>query len=138
MNPRGSETAEILRAIAETGSFTRAGARLYVSQSAISRQILLLEEELNEPLFIRLGRQVQITPAGDALLQLSHRLFADIRDTCATIMDRQKVLTGTLTMVGGSRWQYGLDCPIHLQRQAPKPPGRAVRPTVTRSVSSRR
>ena len=36
---------EIVRAVAETGSFTGAGARLHVSQSAISRQILLLEDE---------------------------------------------------------------------------------------------
>ena len=72
---------EILRAIAESGSFTAAGARLHVSQSAISRQILLLEEEFNEPLFIRFGRRIQITPTGETLLQLSHRVFADIRDT---------------------------------------------------------
>ena len=37
---------EILQAIAETGSFTACGRKLHVSQSAISRQILLLEEEL--------------------------------------------------------------------------------------------
>jgi DNA-binding transcriptional LysR family regulator len=92
---------EVLRTIAETGSFTRAGARLHVSQSAISRQILMLEDELNEPLFIRSGRQVQITPAGEALVQLGHRLFADIRETCATITDRQEALHGTLNIVGG-------------------------------------
>ena len=42
---------EILKAVADTGSFTGAGRRLHVSQSAVSRQILLLEAELNEPLF---------------------------------------------------------------------------------------
>ena len=44
---------EILQAIAETGSFTACGRKLHVSQSAISRQIALLEEELGEPLFLR-------------------------------------------------------------------------------------
>ena len=92
---------EIVRAIAETGSFTAAGARLHVSQSAISRQILLLEDEFHERLFVRLGRRVQITAAGEALLQLSHRVFNDIRDTSASITDRQKVLSGTINMVGG-------------------------------------
>jgi DNA-binding transcriptional LysR family regulator len=87
---------EIVRAIAETGSFTGAGARLHVSQSAISRQILLLEEEFRERLFVRLGRRVQITAAGEVLLQLSHRVFSDIRDTSASITDRQKVLSGPL------------------------------------------
>ena len=84
---------EILRAIAESGSFTAAGARLHVSQSAISRQILLLEEEFKEPLFIRFGRRIQITPIGETLLQLSHRVFADIRDTSAGILDTKKKLT---------------------------------------------
>src|SRR6185437_9374428 len=92
---------EIVRAVAETGSFTGAGARLNVSQSAVSRQILLLEDELHERLFVRLGRRVQITAAGEALLQLSHRLFHDIHETSASITDRQKVLTGTLRLVGG-------------------------------------
>ena len=40
---------EILQAIAETGSFTACGRKLHVSQSAISRQIMLLEEELGDP-----------------------------------------------------------------------------------------
>src|SRR3954447_341804 len=92
---------EIVRAIAETGSFTAAGARLHVSQSAISRQILLLEDEFHERLFVRLGRRVQITAAGEALLQLSHRVFDDIRDTSASITDRQKILNGTINLVGG-------------------------------------
>ena len=92
---------EIVQAIAETGSFTGAGARLHVSQSAVSRQILLLEDEFHERLFVRLGRRVQITAAGEALLQLANRVFTDIRDTSASITDRQKVLSGPLRMVGG-------------------------------------
>ena len=92
---------EIVRAVAETGSFTAAGARLHVSQSAISRQILLLEEEFHERMFVRLGRRVQITAAGEALLQLACRVFSDIHDTTASIADRQKVLAGPLNLVGG-------------------------------------
>jgi DNA-binding transcriptional LysR family regulator len=92
---------EVIRAIAETGSFTAAGEKLHVSQSAISRQVLLLEEELGEPVFHRVGRRVRITPAGDALLQLSHRVFQDLQDTIAGISDRQESLKGTLRLVGG-------------------------------------
>jgi DNA-binding transcriptional LysR family regulator len=92
---------EILRAIAETGSFTAAGEKLRVSQSAISRQVLLLEEELGDEIFHRVGRRVRITPAGDALLQLSNRVFQDVRDTLAEISDRQESLKGTLRLVGG-------------------------------------
>ena len=55
---------EIVTAVAETGSFTAAGRKLNVSQSAISRQILLLEEEMNETIFLRIGRRIRITAAG--------------------------------------------------------------------------
>ncbi len=92
---------EIIRAIAEAGSFTGAGERLHVSQSAISRQILLLEEELNEAVFLRVGRRIRITPAGEALLQLSHRVFQDLRDTVALIGDSRQALRGPVRLVGG-------------------------------------
>ena len=92
---------EILKAVAETGSFTGAGRRLHVSQSAISRQILLLEAELNEPLFWRIKRKVKITPAGEALLQLSLRVFDDIRETTERLTETQQKLTGTIRLVGG-------------------------------------
>jgi DNA-binding transcriptional LysR family regulator len=92
---------EIIRAIAESGSFTAAGEKLHVSQSAISRQILLLEEELGEPVFHRIGRRIRITPAGEALLQLSNRVFQDLEETVSAIGDKQESLRGTLRLVGG-------------------------------------
>jgi DNA-binding transcriptional LysR family regulator len=92
---------EILRAVAQTGSFTSAGERLHLSQSAVSRQILLLEEELKEQLFLRLGRRIQITPAGTTLLGLSERMFEDLERTRASILDKQQTVTGTVRLVGG-------------------------------------
>ena len=92
---------EIIRAIADTGSFTAAGDKLHVSQSAISRQILLLEDELGEAIFHRIGRRIRITPAGESLLQLSHRVFQDLQDTVSAISDTQESLSGTMRLVGG-------------------------------------
>lgn len=92
---------EIIRAIAEAGSFTAAGHKLHVSQSAISRQILLLEDELKTPVFLRIGRRIRITPAGESLLQLSHRMFQDLNDTVAGISDSQETLRGTVRILGG-------------------------------------
>ena len=92
---------EIIRAIADTGSFTAAGEKLHVSQSAISRQILLLEEELGEPVFHRIGRRIRITPAGESLLQLSHRVFHDLQETVSGISDKREALRGTMRLVGG-------------------------------------
>jgi DNA-binding transcriptional LysR family regulator len=92
---------EIIRAIADTGSFTAAGEKLHVSQSAISRQILLLEEELGEPVFHRIGRRIRITAAGESLLQPSHRVFQDLQETVSSISDKRESLSGTMRLVGG-------------------------------------
>ncbi len=92
---------EILQTIAETGSFTACGRKLHVSQSAISRQILLLEEELGEPLFLRVGRQVRMTQAAENLVQLGKRVFQDVRETVGAITDRTRELRGRLRLSGG-------------------------------------
>jgi DNA-binding transcriptional LysR family regulator len=92
---------EILRAVAESGSFTSAGRQLHLSQSAVSRQILLLEDELSEQLFLRIGRKIRITPAGATLLRLSERVIDDITETRAGILESQQTLNGSLRVVGG-------------------------------------
>ena len=92
---------EILRAVAEVGSFTAAGQHLRLSQSAVSRQILLLEEELDEQLFLRIGRKIRITPAGTSLLGLSQRVFSDIDQTRSRLIESRENLSGTVRLVGG-------------------------------------
>ena len=92
---------EILQGIAETGSFSACGRKLHVSQSAISRQVMLLEEELGEALFLRVGKRVRMTPAAESLVHLGHRVFQDVRETVGGITDRAKELTGTLRVSGG-------------------------------------
>ena len=113
---------EILQAIAETGSFTACGRKLHVSQSAISRQILLLEEELGEPLFLRVGRQVRMTAAAESLVQLGQRVFQDLRDTVGTITDRTRQLKGTLRLSGGMTVCLYVFPPLlkHLRRVHPQ------------------
>jgi DNA-binding transcriptional LysR family regulator len=92
---------EVVREVAETGSFTAAARKLNVSQSAVSRQVLLLEEELGEPLFLRLGRKVKLTTAGQTLLDLSRRVLADVRTTTESIRDQQQAPAGVLQLGGG-------------------------------------
>lgn len=92
---------EILKTVADSGSFTAAARLMHVSQSAVSRQILLLEEELKEPLFVRLGRKVRLTAAGETLLQLSHRVLADVRETTTAIVEHHRKLRGTIQLAGG-------------------------------------
>lgn len=92
---------EILRAVADTGSFTAAGHQLHLSQSAVSRQILLLEEELQEQVFLRVGGKIKITPVGTTLLELSRRVFDDIAATRTGIVEGRQTLGGTIRLIGG-------------------------------------
>jgi len=127
---------EILQAIAETGSFTASGKKLNVSQSAISRQILLLEEELGEPLFLRVGRQVRMTPAAESLVQLGKRVFLDVRETVGAITDRTRELRGTLRLSGGMTVCMYVFPPLlkHLRRVHPHLDVRLTVATAGRSV----
>src|SRR3954469_11769269 len=127
---------EILQAIAETGSFTASGRKLHVSQSAISRQILLLEEELGEPLFLRVGRQVRMTPAAESLVQLGQRVFQDVRETVGAITDRTRALRGTLRLAGGMTVCLYVFPPLlkHMRRVHPELDIRLTVATAGRSV----
>src|SRR3954463_5345553 len=127
---------EILQTIAETGSFTACGRKLHVSQSAISRQIALLEDELGEPLFLRVGRQVRMTPAAESLVQLGQRVFQDVRETVGTITDRTRALRGTLRLAGGMTVCLYVFPPLlkHMKRVHPQLDVRLTVATAVRSL----
>ncbi|MFB7181369.1 LysR family transcriptional regulator [Streptomyces sp. NPDC056257] len=63
-------------AAAEDLHFTRAAARLYVAQQALSRDVRRLEQTLGATLFLRTTRQVELTADGQRLLPLARRVLA--------------------------------------------------------------
>ncbi|MFU2315632.1 LysR family transcriptional regulator [Rahnella sp. PCH160] len=63
-------------AVCETGSFTRAADRVYLSQSTVSQQIRRLEDALGKPLLERTSHQVQLTEEGERLLGYARRIIA--------------------------------------------------------------
>ncbi|HEU4657399.1 MAG TPA: LysR substrate-binding domain-containing protein [Capillimicrobium sp.] len=63
-------------AVAEELHFSRAAVRLNLAQSALSAQIRQLEAELGGPLLVRSTRKVELTPAGESLLEDARRLLA--------------------------------------------------------------
>jgi acetyl esterase/lipase len=65
-------------AVAEELNFSRAAERLYVSQPALSRQIRALERLVGCPLLHRSTHRVELTLAGDALLDRARRLIEDL------------------------------------------------------------
>lgn len=62
-------------AVAEELHFTRAAARLYLAQQALSRDVRRLERELGTELFVRSTRQVTLTPDGERLLPYARRVL---------------------------------------------------------------
>jgi LysR family hydrogen peroxide-inducible transcriptional activator len=74
-------------AVAESGNFTKAAARCFVSQPSLSQQILNLEAELGQKLFHRLGRRISLTPAGHLLLEKSRRILLEVDNTLKELKD---------------------------------------------------
>ena len=67
-------------AVADEGSFSRAAAKVRVSQPSLSQQIRKLEAEVGQPLFDRLPRSVVLTEAGRCLIDYARQILASIGD----------------------------------------------------------
>src|SRR5215472_12044100 len=90
-------------AVAEELNFTRAAERLHISQPALSKQIQGLETALRAQLFLRDRRQVSLTAAGEALLNVARPLldrWADGTAAVAAAADARRLRVGTLTSIG--------------------------------------
>src|SRR5712692_10191126 len=70
---------KVFHAAAEAGSFTHAGEQLGLSQSAVSRQVSALEQELSVSLFHRHARGLILTEQGDLLLRTAHHVFMQLQ-----------------------------------------------------------
>ena len=98
----------IFHAVAEAGSFTHAGEKLNLSQSAVSRQISALEGSLKVPLFHRHARGLVLTEQGDVLYRTAHEVFGKLAMTEAMLTDSKERPRGELrintTVAFGSTW----------------------------------
>jgi len=98
----------VFHAVAEAGSFTHAGEELNLSQSAVSRQVSALEEELQVPLFHRHARGLALTEQGQLLYRTAHDVFAKLALTQAMLQDSKSKPSGelrvTTTVAFGSTW----------------------------------
>ena len=89
---------KIFHAVAESGSFTKASTVLNLSQSAISRQIQTLENELKIHLFERPARGLVLTDNGEYLYKTAHEVISKLKDVEATLSDEKDKLNGKLTI----------------------------------------
>lgn len=84
--------------IVETGSFSKAAKRCYVTQPSLSQQIIKLEKELGRKLFDRLGNKIVLTDAGNALLPRARRIIQETREVKSEIADDRSVKHGVLSV----------------------------------------
>ncbi|TWI35230.1 LysR family transcriptional regulator [Paracoccus sulfuroxidans] len=85
-----------LRELSLRGTMIAVAETLYVSPSAVSQQISLLEKEAGIPLIERRGRRVVLTAAGASLAARADRIFAEIEAAQADIAAMKEVINGEL------------------------------------------
>jgi DNA-binding transcriptional LysR family regulator len=98
----------IFHAAAKAGSFTHAGDALGLSQSAVSRQVSALENELRAPLFHRHARGLILTEQGDVLYRTVQEVMTKLDAVQTRLSDNREKPNGELRMTTtlgiGTNW----------------------------------
>lgn len=98
---------QCFEAVARHVSFTRAAEELNMTQSAISKQIAQLESLLHHPLFLRVRRRLQLTPAGELYLSEVRKILNHVDMSSRHIRtygSEKQVLTIGTQPTFGARW----------------------------------
>lgn len=99
-------TLKAFIAVAENRSFSIAAERVFVTQPAISKRIATLESQLGTALFDRIGRQIQLTEAGRALLPRAQKIINEVEDSRRAIANLSHKVEGKLRI--GTSHHIGL------------------------------
>ena len=91
-------------AVAEEGHFGRAAARMFISQPALSQHVRRLERELGVQLFDRSSRQVRLTAAGEAFLQVAQRVARQLTEAALAARRAEAGEAGSIAL--------GVDVPV--------------------------
>ncbi|MCR5887173.1 LysR substrate-binding domain-containing protein [Hymenobacter sp. J193] len=101
-----SHPHEVFLEVARQLSFTKAGQTLFLSQSAVSKQVKALEEHYKTGLFERLGNSVALTPAGELLYrkllvakQLQHELHQEFAEVSPGFSPQVRMVIGASTTI---------------------------------------
>ncbi len=113
---------EVFQAVADTGSFSRAAEKMFLTQSTVSQHIAGLEEELAVQLFDRTGRGAELTEGGRLLGQHVRRILVECADLNQA-MARFRGLDDTLLTVAASNIPANYLIPQLLTVMAARHPG---------------
>tara|TARA_B100000767_G_scaffold272436_1_gene300092 strand:- start:1569 stop:2456 length:888 start_codon:yes stop_codon:yes gene_type:complete len=98
MSPLDTQALIAFIAVAETGSFSLAADNLFLTQSAVSKRIAQLENQLDTAVFDRIKKKVFLTEAGDALLPRAKQIIQSLKDTKQAINDIAGETSGKLAI----------------------------------------
>ena len=102
------DKVRIFHAAAAAGSFTHAGEMLGLSQSAVSRQVSALEQDLRLPLFHRHARGLILTEQGEMLYRTARDMVTKLEQTRARLSDSKEKPDGELKITAnvgiGTHW----------------------------------
>src|SRR5206468_7421072 len=113
---------QLVAAVVDVGSLTRAGDRLHLTQSALSHQLRDIETRLGAALFLRVGKRLVLTPAGERLLASARGVLERLQRTELEIRELGKERGGVLRITTECYTCYHWLPPIltHYKRQFPR------------------
>ncbi|MGL4406229.1 MAG: LysR family transcriptional regulator, partial [Notoacmeibacter sp.] len=94
--PLDWDKLRVFHAAAKAGSFTHAADALNLSQSAISRQVSALEDEVGVPLFLRHARGLKLTEQGEMLYNTANDVLVRLENARIRLADSKDTPSGTL------------------------------------------
>jgi LysR family transcriptional regulator, regulator for metE and metH len=113
---------QLVAAVADVGSLTRAGDRLHLTQSALSHQLRDIESRLGTPLFLRIGKRLVLTPAGERLLASAKDVLHRLERTEEEIRQMGRDRAGVLRLTTECYTCYHWLPPVlmHYRRRFPR------------------
>jgi LysR family transcriptional regulator for metE and metH len=113
---------QLVSAVADLGSLTRAGDRLHLTQSALSHQLRDIESRLGAPLFLRVGKRLVLTPAGERLLASAKDVLERLQRTEDEIRQMGRDKAGVLRLTTECYTCYHWLPPLlmHYRRRFPR------------------
>lgn len=96
MNPNHLLTFAV---VARLKSITKTADYLSLGQPAVSGQLKLLQDYVGEPLYIRKGHQLELTPAGEGLLECANRVDKDFKQAIEYVRNLKQIHAGQLRIV---------------------------------------
>lgn len=108
VSPLDWDKLRIFHAAAEAGSFTHAAQKLHLSQSAISRQVSALEQDVGVPLFQRHARGLILTEQGEILYRTAYDILMQLENARSQLSESREKPTGHLRVTStfgmGTGW----------------------------------